>query len=107
MTIVEQYGRLEDEVKEMDDMNLRGCDGFETLLTGSVPDLGFDCAACFKRDALCGELDTNGWVLILWQLVLNVSAEEMRFSHARVTHENHYKQEVIISQQTKIFSFFL
>ena len=70
--------------------DLRRCDGFEALLAGSVPDLGLDGAACFESDALGGKLDADGRVLVLRQLILDVSAEQMRLAHASVPHKNHY-----------------
>ena len=60
----------------MDDLifcHLRRCDGFEAFLAGSVPDLGLDSTTCFQCDTFGGELDSNGRVLVLRQLILNVA----------------------------------
>ena len=57
------------------DENLRRSDGLKALLARSIPDLCLDRAACFQRDALGCKLHTDGRVLILWQLILNISAQ--------------------------------
>ena len=71
------------------EQNLRWCNGFESLLPGRVPDLSFYSASGLQSNTFRGELHANCRVLILWQLIFDVSAEKMRLSHTSVADKNH------------------
>lgn len=77
-----------------------GSDGAISLLTGGIPDLGFDRLGV-DLDGPGGELDTDGRLGVEVELVSSESAEKIGFSDSRVSDQHDCKDERVSKRRPR------
>jgi hypothetical protein len=70
-------------------------------LASGVPDLSTDLLV-LHLDISRGEFDTNGTLGILFELILGVPEQQVRFPHARVPDQNYLEQVIVVLLMRKI-----
>jgi len=70
-------------------------DRLERLLAGSVPDLKLKCDA-LHLDEQTSELDSNGDLVVLGELVVAHSVHEAGLADATVSNYNELEEEVLL-----------